>query len=374
MELSDSKNLKRKNKTLLSKTRSRKFKKNIRKHGLFVANAALILVVTGFVLAGQNSGQASSSGTFSLLNSQESQEVDAPLDGLSSAGIAANIAMAASIPQVVTVVNQADSYEAQLVNAETEEAVIAKPQVISGAAASKSDIISYTSQEGDTLSTLANKFGITSDTIKWSNDLSGEFITAGTTLKIPPSNGVIYKVGSSDTVDAIASTYSADKAKLVAFNDIELTGIKADDIIFIPEGQQPAAPVYTASTSSTSSGSSSSSATYGYVARYGGNSYTRGYCTWYAASRIGVPNNWGNANTWDNYARSSGWTVSSVPVVGAVAQTDRMSWWGHVAVVEEISQDGTQIRYSDMNGVAGYGRVGYSGWVSTSTYEHYIYR
>jgi surface antigen len=91
------------------------------------------------------------------------------------------------------------------------------------------------------------------------------------------------------------------------------------------------------------------------------------------ANRIGVPGNWGNANTWDNYASLSGWIVSSTPVPGAIAQTDR-GFEGHVAYVEAVSEDGTMIKYSDMNGVAGWGRVGYSDWVPISRYPHYIYR
>jgi hypothetical protein len=51
-----------------------------------------------------------------------------------------------------------------------------------------------------------------------------------------------------------------------------------------------------------------------------------------------------------------------------------MSYLGHVAVVEAVSEDGTMMKYSDMNGIAGWGRVGYSDWVPISFYQHYIYR
>jgi surface antigen len=97
----------------------------------------------------------------------------------------------------------------------------------------------------------------------------------------------------------------------------------------------------------------------------GGNLYTYGYCTWYVANKVAVPSNWGNANTWDNRAALSGWVVSPIPRAGAVAQTDRGSE-GHVAYVEAVSEDGTMIKYSDMNGLAGWGRVGYSDWVPAS--------
>jgi len=43
-----------------------------------------------------------------------------------------------------------------------------------------------------------------------------------------------------------------------------------------------------------------------------------------------------------------------------------------VAVVDEVNADGTMIKFRDMNGVAGWGAVGYSGWVPTSTYPNYI--
>ena len=113
-----------------------------------------------------------------------------------------------------------------------------------------------------------------------------------------------------------------------------------------------------------------------------------GNCTWWAwesvcrSWHVGLVN-WGNANTWAYYAAKSGWTVSSSPRPGAIAQTSK-GRFGHVAIVEEVSADGTQIKYSDMNGLAGWNRVGKSwetgsyvgngGWAPTSYFEHYIYR
>ena len=69
----------------------------------------------------------------------------------------------------------------------------------------------------------------------------------------------------------------------------------------------------------------------------------------------------------------SGWIVSSTPVVGAVAQSDFMSSLGHVAVVDEVSPDGTMMKYSDMNALCGWGCEGHSNWVPISTYPNYIY-
>ena len=83
-----------------------------------------------------------------------------------------------------------------------------------------------------------------------------------------------------------------------------------------------------------------------------GNTYSAGYCTWYVKNALSwVPNGWGNANRWASNARSQGYTVSSVPVVGAVAQTSSGPL-GHVAVV--VSVNDTTITISEMNYKARY--------------------
>jgi len=131
--------------------------------------------------------------------------------------------------------------------------------------------------------------------------------------------------------------------------------------IIIPDGR-----IVTSSVSYSYSGS--------FTPRYSNTGYPWGWCTWYAAAQSGAPSNWGNANTWAYYAGlTPGWTYSSNPRVGAIAQTSR-GWAGHVAIVEAVSDDGTMIKYSDMNGLAGWGRVGYSGWAPAATFQHYIYR
>lgn len=317
---------------------------------------------------GQNRAESNESTSLSsVLSNSGTKTASAPLDEISSADIAANIANAAGLTEASSVSEQADSYNIELASAPVEESVIVKPQLVAGGGKSVKDIISYTTVAGDTVSTVAAKFGVTSDSIRWSNNISANTIPVGKVLQIPPKNGVVYKVGPNDTIESIAAKYSANKEQLIAFNDIEITGLKAGEVILIPDGVKPAEATY--SRSGSSSGVIVSAISYS--ARYGGNSYARGYCTWYAASRVNVPNNWGNARTWDNYARISGWNVTSTPVVGAIFQTD-VGWAGHVGVVDAVSPDGSMILATDMNGWAGFNRVG-SKWVSASSYK-YIYR
>src|SRR6185312_9645908 len=107
---------------------------------------------------------------------------------------------------------------------------------------------------------------------------------------------------------------------------------------------------------------------WGSSAIYGFNGYDWGNCTWYVATQIAVPANWGNAATWAAGARAAGWTVGPTPAVGAIAQTPYAAGGlGHVAIVDGVSADGTQVLIRDMNGIAGFDRVGIA-WEPASRY------
>jgi surface antigen len=82
------------------------------------------------------------------------------------------------------------------------------------------------------------------------------------------------------------------------------------------------------------------------------NTYIYGYCTFWAAQRrieIGkpIPNNWGDAHTWDDGARDAGYTVDHTPAKYAIMETDKGEF-GHVAFVEEVGLDGSW-KVSEMN-------------------------
>lgn len=99
-----------------------------------------------------------------------------------------------------------------------------------------------------------------------------------------------------------------------------------------------------------------------------GNTYSRGYCTWWVKSqRPDIPNGLGNANTWYSRAASLGMAVGSSPRVGAVATTTRGAY-GHVSLVLKV--EGGRILVSEMN-TKGW-NVSSTGWYPSSDYV-YIY-
>jgi surface antigen len=340
---------------------------------LLLGNTAIVIVVGFFVL--HNSGSGTSSASSMLIGTGRASAAANPLDQLSSADIALTVARMSSLPEATAINNQADSQAIELSMAQSSNNVVSKPQVVTTALKSQADIKSYKTVNGDTIATLAVKFGVTSDSIRWSNNLTGDTIAAGTTLTIPPVNGIVYAVKAGDTADTLATKFKASKDQIIAYNDAEIKGLRVGDKIIIPNATQ-VAPALTARAIAASNANASSrtvSYPWGSSAIYGSNGYDFGYCTWYVANRITVPTNWGNANTWASLAPLSGWTVSSTPRAGAVGQSSAGAE-GHVAYVEAVSDDGTMIKYSDMNGLAGFGRVGNSDWVSAAKFPHYIYR
>lgn len=105
-------------------------------------------------------------------------------------------------------------------------------------------IVSYTVQNGDTISTIAKKFGISEETIKWSNNLRSDKITAGDTLDIMPVTGISHKVERGDTVYSIAKKYSANAQAIVdyPFNDFvnpQTFSLVEGQILIVPEGVRP---------------------------------------------------------------------------------------------------------------------------------------
>jgi LysM repeat protein len=318
---------------------------------LLGSNILILAIIIAFVVQNPHT---STQAAPALSGSAAETAVADPLDQVSSADIALTVARMNSLPETTAINNQAQSQAAEVATASSSNNVTAKPAVVATALKSKADIQIYTAQAGETISSLATRFGITSDSIRWSNGLSGDSVAPGTKLKIPPVTGIVYTVKAGDTADSLATRFGTGKDQILAYNDAEINGLQVGEDIIIPNASQSAT---TAAAIAAGSGVNTANGAFPWGAGplYGYNGYDYGYCTWYVATQINVPANWGNASTWAYYARLSGWNVSSVPTVGAIAQ--RGGGEGHVGIVTAVNPDGTIIM-RDMNGFAGWGRVG----------------
>lgn len=321
------------------------------------ANVLLLLVV--FVVVANNSGMGQTNAQNAIIGNDSSAAAENPLDQLSSADIAVHVAHLTGLTEVNAVKNQADTESAQLSITPADDEVVAKPQVVATARKSNQDIQNYTAIAGDTITSIAAKFDVSSDSIRWSNGLSGDAIAAGKQIVIPPSgvNAIVYTVKSGDTPDSLAEKYRTNKDSIIAFNDAEVSGLKVGMQIIIPDGLQPVAR---GASVNTGIYSGSSFAWGGFAPIYGSNGYDYGYCTWYAAVKRAqagrpVPSNLGNASSWKILAQRAGLGVGNVPAAGAVIWTPPRDYYGHVGYVDSVDPDGT-VHVSEMN-VAGWGRV-----------------
>ncbi len=197
------------------------------------------------------------------------------------------------------------------------------------------------------------------DTIETNNKkLQEQQITVEEVESKEPKTHVI---SPNETLSDIASTYETTWQRIYAKNvDIDDPNtIKVGVSLVIPEpnedllerplpvppAPQPAAPVRNrAAASSPATVQQPVQQVAVPRASSSGNTYTQGYCTWYAkAKRPDLPNNLGNANTWVARARAQGIATGSTPRVGAIGQQGM-----HVVYIEQVNDDGT-VLVSEMN-------------------------
>ena len=129
---------------------------------------------------------------------------------------------------------------------------LTKPTIITGATVPTDDgevqttgrleTVTYVVKEGDVIGKIAQKFGISVETLLWANDLSTRsYIRPGDELKILPVTGVIHTVKRGETVGKIARIYDATQNDIIKFNKLQEGGsdIVIGEELVIPDGRKP---------------------------------------------------------------------------------------------------------------------------------------
>jgi LysM repeat protein len=102
--------------------------------------------------------------------------------------------------------------------------------------------IVYEVQQGDVVGAIAEKFGVSVNTILWANNLTARsYIRPGDELKILPQSGLVHMVKKGDTVLKIAQLYDAETQEIVESNRLQKDGadIVIGEELFIPGGEKP---------------------------------------------------------------------------------------------------------------------------------------
>ncbi len=100
------------------------------------------------------------------------------------------------------------------------------------------EIISYRVQPGETLSSIASKFNISTNTIVWANDIKNNRVSVNQDLIILPVSGIFHIIKSGETVSSVAKRYSVEEQDIVFCNRIE-NNVSIGDILVVPGGEIP---------------------------------------------------------------------------------------------------------------------------------------
>ena len=298
--------------------------------------------------------------------SKSAKSKTASVDELAAANAVTNLAETAELPSAGDLRESETSLTIKKNLSQNDAEVITKPDIVKPDTSAARGISSYVTKEGDTMESIAKKFKISSQTLRWANNTTSDAVEPNKTLVVPLVDGVIYTVKDGDTAQSLAEKYKTSAERVVLYNDID-DGAKLSigSRIVLPGGELPEneRPGYVAPRSRSygnrySSSSTTTSASRSWLTASVGNRYAAGNCTWYAYERrmqLGRPigSFWGNANTWATSARAAGFVVNNTPAPGAIFQTTA-GYYGHVGIVERVENGVVYV--SDMN-YAGYGII-----------------
>ncbi len=116
----------------------------------------------------------------------------------------------------------------------------------------RTEIIKYEIQSGDTVSSIAQRFGLKTNTVLWANNLSSfSLIRPGNTLTILPTDGVLHTVKRGENLSYLAQRYNVSSQKIADYNNIRADSLSINQDLIIPGASRLRAPTPTPAPSPT---------------------------------------------------------------------------------------------------------------------------
>jgi len=271
-----------------------------RKLQSFAIYGGMFLLTVSFLFYG-NSGSNVSAERSKTLASSETTGVSsvsksvksktASVDELTAANAVTNLAETAELPSAGDLRESETSLTIKKSLSQNDAEVITKPDIVKPDTSAARGISSYVTKEGDPMESIAKKFKISSQTLRWANNTTSDAVEPNKTLVVPLVDGVVYTIKDGDTAQSLAEKYKTSAERVVLYNDIDdgaklSTGSK----IVLPGGELPEneRPGYVAPRSSSygnryssSASSTTTSASRSWLTASVGNRYAAGNCTWY---------------------------------------------------------------------------------------------
>ncbi|MBL7141519.1 LysM peptidoglycan-binding domain-containing protein [Patescibacteria group bacterium] len=224
----------------------------------------------------------------------------------------------------------------------------------------RTEIEKYIVQPGDTISTIAENFGLKWSTVLWENNLGyWSVIRPGDGLKILPIDGITHKVKTGENLSYLAKKYKASTKQITEFNNLtEESILKPGEILIIPEGTPPPPPAPKYQSVAPQLVQENYSNYWDWRSNTKCHRFVSRQCTDWAAFKWAteqgqcVPS-WSHAKYWYRKAQKDGYETGASPRQGAIMVLTCTSWicgyYGHVAYVESF--DESTVTISEMNGL-----------------------
>ena len=105
----------------------------------------------------------------------------------------------------------------------------------------RTEYLTYKVEPGDSLYSIGSKFKVSTDALKYVNNLyDGSILRTGQDITIPPISGLIHKVEAGDTLASIAQKYSVSSQAIADFNYLlEPNKLALGTELVIPDAKIP---------------------------------------------------------------------------------------------------------------------------------------
>jgi murein DD-endopeptidase MepM/ murein hydrolase activator NlpD len=117
-----------------------------------------------------------------------------------------------------------------------DDGTIYKPVAVDTSVETSADLLrQYRVRDGDTLTGIASRFGVSMMTIWWANKLtSKDDLHVGQQLVIPPVNGLVVTVKAGDTLESLATANKIEVDQVISVNGLEDTNLIVGQVLMLP--------------------------------------------------------------------------------------------------------------------------------------------